>query len=557
MAEVPIDGLDLRDDRRLISPPIVVAPLYQCATSVTVIGYLSGARLDVQVEGVTVVSDFAGGFPMPNGATTALPAPLTAGQRVRARQRTAEATSGWSAEVVVGDHTKDYPNGPPRPEVEPAPVHECGSRTGVANLLTGCKAWIHADGAEVGTVDGAAAHQGVNVNPDYGAAQDVRVFASLCGDPSPPSELHQTQPPPVPLPPALVEEIYDGGSQMTVVGLVNGARFEVLRNGAGLGTWRTWGQRHLVGLSPSVAETETLAVSQRMCPGVPPSTPVDTVVKPCAALPAPVVAPIQDGATSVTLLQFVPDAVIKVYVNLVKRGESGGPMVALTSPVQHGDTIHVHQSVGHCVGKTVQEVRSRCVAPPVAGDPSGLNLFPIGRLEYDGGTITSLGDVLHVRGSVYYPAEDDGEGKPFNSRLRGNGRVPIVVMAHGNHDPADPSYLGYDYFQRQLARMGVVAVSVDCNDTNGWTGGVGNIHQRADLIIGSIAHFQGLDSGDAVFDQTVDFARVGLMGHSEAATRWSGSRRSSPCRASRSRPCWRSTPRSSARIAARRRATRS
>jgi hypothetical protein len=513
MAEVPIELLDLKDDRQLISPPIV-APLYQCATAVTVTGYLPQARLDVQVAGSTVINDAPGGFPMPNGATLPLPDPLVAGQKVRARQRTSTATSNWSPEVTVGDHTKDYPTGPPRPEINPAPVYRCGSRTGVSNLLTGCNVWIHANGVEVGRVNGAAAHQGVNVNPDYGANQDVRAFAEMCKDPSPPSQLHKTQEPPSPLPSALVEEIFDGGSQMTVIGLVNGARFNVLRNGIDLGTWRTWGQRHLVGLSPSVVAGETLAVTQHMCPGEPSSTPVDTTVKPCSSLPAPVVAPIQDGAISVTLLQFVPDAVIKVYVNLVKRGESGGPVVLLNSPVQHGDTVHVQQIVGHCVGQTAQEVKSLCVAPPVTGDPSGLNLYPVGHKDYNGGTITSFGETLNVQGSVYYPADDDGDGQPFNTRVKQHGLVPIVFMAHGNHSPADPSYLGYDYFQHQLAKMGIVAVSVDCNDTNGPGGGVDNIHQRADLIIASISHFQTLNSGDPVFDQTIDFSKAGLMGHS-------------------------------------------
>ena len=514
MAEVDIEKLRFKDDRRLISPPIVVAPLYQCATAVTIIGYLPQARLDVQVDGITVINDAPGGFPMPNGATLPLPAPLVAGQKVRARQQTSAATSNWSPEVTVGDHTIDFPTGPPRPEINPAPVHRCGSRTGVSNLLTGCNVWIHADGVEVGRVNGAAAHQGVNVNPDYGANQAVRAFASLCNDPSPPSQLHQTQEPPSPLPSALVEEIFDGGSQMTVIGLVNGARFNVLRNGNDLGTWRTWGQRHLVGLSPSVTAGETLSVTQRMCPDAPSSDPVDTTVQPCSSLPAPTVAPIQDGATSVTLLQFVPDAVIKVYVNLVKRGESGGPVVLLSSPVQHGDTVHVRQIVGHCVGQTAQEVKSLCVAPPVTGNPSALNLYPVGHGEYNGGTISSMGETLNVRGSVYYPADDDGDGQPFNTRVKNRGRVPIVFMAHGNHDAADPSYLGYDYFQHQLAKMGMVAVSVDCNDTNGFGGGVGNIHQRADLIIAAISHFQGLNAGDPVFDQTIDFSKVGLMGHS-------------------------------------------
>ncbi len=120
-----------------------------------------------------------------------------------------------------------------------------------------------------------------------------------------------------------------------------------------------------------------------------------------------------------------------------------------------------------------------------------------------------------IKGSVYYPAEGDGQDQPFNERLAVLGRVPIVFMAHGNHSPDDPSYLGYDYFQQYLARMGIIAVSVDCNALNGGSGGVQNIEDRADLIINNIGYFQSLD-GDpgSIFFSHIDFSRLGLMGHS-------------------------------------------
>lgn len=119
-----------------------------------------------------------------------------------------------------------------------------------------------------------------------------------------------------------------------------------------------------------------------------------------------------------------------------------------------------------------------------------------------------------MKGSVYYPAEDDGKDQPFNRRVASLGRAPIVFMAHGNH-LSDPSYLGYDYFQADLAKMGIVAVSVDCNALNGPGGGVVNIEERADLIIDSIRYFQGLDvASSSRFFNRIDFSRLGLMGHS-------------------------------------------
>lgn len=42
--EVPRDKLDVRDDRKVISPPILTQPLYGCASVVNVTGYLPDAR---------------------------------------------------------------------------------------------------------------------------------------------------------------------------------------------------------------------------------------------------------------------------------------------------------------------------------------------------------------------------------------------------------------------------------------------------------------------------------------------------------------------------------
>jgi hypothetical protein len=513
MAEVPTRRLKL-EDRKFLSPPIVGEPLYQCAIAVSVYGFVPQAKLDLEINGVIVLAGISAGFPQPQGALLTLAAPLNQGDIVRARQTSGSMVSGWSVPVTVADHTKDFPDGPPRPEINPAPVYECGSRTGVSNLLTGCEVWITADAVEVGKVIGAAPHQGVNVTPDYGLGETVRAWASMCKDPSPPSEAYVTVAPPNPLPAPAIDPVYEGTEQIRITNLVNGARFELSRNGASLGVWRTWGYAHLVGLSPPLTTGELLRVTQRMCPGNPDSPPGDGTVLPCSALPAPQVAPIQGGATTVTIIQMASGATIKVYVNLVKAGEGGGPVVVLNAPVKHGDVVHVIQVIGTCVSQYAQEIKVQCVAPPVSADPAGLNLFPVGHLEYDGGTTSIAGQSLHVRGSVYYPAEDDGEKQPFHKRRAERGPVPIVFMAHGNHSPADPSYLGYDYFQQRLARMGIIAVSVDCNELNGNIYNTANIFDRADLINASIEHFKSLAATDAIFKNTIDFNKVGLMGHS-------------------------------------------
>jgi hypothetical protein len=522
--EQPRDEVPLRDDPNVISPPFFEQPIYQCASAVIVRGFIPHAEIEIEIDGVSVLQQVAG-FPEPDGQLFPLPNPLVANQVLRVRQRSGGATSAWSTPIVAGDHTADYPAGPPRPTIDPAPVFECGARTGVSNLLAGCNVWITADGTEAGRVNGAKEHQGVNVNPDYQLNQHVRAWAELCNDPSPPSQDFIAGPAPTPLPTPTFAAVYESGEQIRIESLVNGARFTLIRGGVSIGPIRTWGHSHLVALSPPFAAGETISATQEMCPGDPPSGSGTTTVQPCANLPAPVVAPVQHGDTFIHLLQWVAGAQIKVFANSTKIGDGGGSPIALIRPVQGGETLYVYQVVGTCRGSTVRVVTPRCIAPPTGTSPAALDLFPVGEMDYAVG---------NVKGSVFYPAEDDGSGQPFNRRWANVRRSPLVVMAHGNHAthhhpddrrdevcappagwPEIPNHKGYRYFQRQLARMGIVAVSVDCNATNCEYNTMANIEQRAELIMASIAHFQALDSGgDPVFANKIDFQAVGMLGHS-------------------------------------------
>src|SRR5712692_7614064 len=148
--EVPREKLRLRDDPKLLSPPIVTQPLYACAKAVNVTGYVPNATIDLEVNGAIVTAGFGGGSPAPYGATIPLAVALVAAQKVRARQQHAGAKSAWSQAVLVKSHTVDYPAGPPRPQLFPTPLFDCGVRSGVGNLLVGCDLRITANGVTVG-----------------------------------------------------------------------------------------------------------------------------------------------------------------------------------------------------------------------------------------------------------------------------------------------------------------------------------------------------------------------------------------------------------------------
>jgi subtilisin family serine protease len=168
---------------------------------------------------------------------------------------------------------------------------------------------------------------------------------------------------------------------------------------------------------------------------------------------------------------------------------------------------HVDEAVAEAV---VAETVTRCFTPPVAEDPTDFGSFPVGHSDYTGTAVTIGGTSRPVQGVVFYPADRAGDGTPYNTRA---GLAPVVFIAHGNHDPAVPNFRGYDYFQQDLAKMGIVSVSVDCNVFNGPTGGQGNIIGRALLIDATITHFRS----DPAFGGHIDFARIGLFGHSRGA----------------------------------------
>ncbi|EIM96278.1 hypothetical protein WQE_34671 [Paraburkholderia hospita] len=506
--EVPRERLGLKENPDLLSPPYLDQP-YQCAQSVTVHGFVPHATIEVEVAGTVVVTQPVG-FPQPVGATVVLPSPLVAGQVVRARQKFGPGQSDFSSPITAIDHTKEFPAGPPRPVINPAPVYKCGIRTGVSNLLAGGNVWVTADGNKVGQANGCNPQQGVDIAPAYSLNQHVRAWFELCNDPSSPSVEESTQNPPAPLPTPTFDPINQGAEQLIINSIVNGAAVTLLRNGTNQGTWGCWGGSLQLGLSPSFNGSDALEATQRMCPGDPASLPGTGTVIPCSSLPAPHIGPVQAGDTQIAITSSAPGATIKVWVNLVHIATGSAPVVLLgNTTLKMGDVIDVVQDLPGCKGQSALEVKVACIDPPIIGNPAWLNVFPVGHAEYsDGGA---------VRGTVYYPAEDDGIDQPFHKRLTKVGRSPIVFMAHGNHCPAsDPSHLGYDYFQADLAKMGIIAVSVDCNALNCGAGdGVQNIEERADLIIDSVKHFQSLDADiTSLFFRRIDFTHTGLMGHS-------------------------------------------
>lgn len=131
-------------------------------------------------------------------------------------------------------------------------------------------------------------------------------------------------------------------------------------------------------------------------------------------------------------------------------------------------------------------------------------------------------DVL-IRGLIRYPATAGGANTPASTLL---DSYPLVILAHGNHVPANGarvnSHDGLEYLARHLASYGYVAASVDLEDMNYDRAidplALNNrdlaIVQRGLTILEHIAEMETLNGADPQLTGRIDLGRIGLVGHS-------------------------------------------
>jgi hypothetical protein len=112
---------------------------------------------------------------------------------------------------------------------------------------------------------------------------------------------------------------------------------------------------------------------------------------------------------------------------------------------------------------------------------------------------------------------------PLNGRVwyvPGEGKKPLVLIAHGNHLDQDFSDGGFEYLGKHLAAHGFIVASVDENFLNSsWAelaeGIQGDIPARAWLLLKHLEVWnQWKSSPGHPFYEQVDMNRIALIGHS-------------------------------------------
>jgi outer membrane protein assembly factor BamB len=292
-------GRAFMNNPEVLSPPILRRPIYACAQTVVVNGYIPNAKIQI----------FAAGNPTPIASAVAtegpsqiiqISAPFTLGQVITAVQTFDGVDSKPSNAVTATSHKSDFPDGLPQPRLAQVPCYECGRALEVADVIPG--AWWKAfaeDSIESGMFSvpiEVAASSGsayTFVNAPLKKGQRITVQSGICSDKSAISRPANVQPQP--------------------------------------------------------AAT------------APPSHPTPkTRVQRCSQPPPAKIRQPLPGDSMVDIFDFVPGSRITVYAGAEKIGDGSGSKITLTRRIRDRDKVAVVQSIGSCVGELIYVITAGC-----------------------------------------------------------------------------------------------------------------------------------------------------------------------------------------------------
>jgi len=259
-------GERFKPNPEVLSPPILEHPIYGCADTVVVTGFVPHAELQVFVAGQAAAIGTVINAINPSGQVIKVSMPFTVGQTVWAIQIKGAAKSKRSNIVTVTDYKLDYPNGVPQPSISPATCLDCGAAVGVSNVIPGSSWTVFAEtpmGAGFGPKMPIGSGNGYSytfVSPKFKTHQRITVQAKMCTDTSQFSQPETVLADP-PIPPPDVQPFFQGADIVVVQGpagisLLDGATLEVFGSFGALPTQRIGGQPtpggwQQVGISPA------------------------------------------------------------------------------------------------------------------------------------------------------------------------------------------------------------------------------------------------------------------------------------------------------------------
>jgi hypothetical protein len=364
--EVPRPNTD--DNPKVVSPPLVIGPLYACAEAVEVGGGIYGAKLTVSVNAVATISVQ---ITTPSKTIVSVP-PLKAGDVVTAVQDASGVMSNPSNAVKVIDHTVAYPNGLPTPVIDPTLIYQCGHTIAVRHVR-GAKVTVFTNGANdiTYTTGGDWTNLPPKIRP-FVLSDAYTAQQSFCTDTSQISAAETAGPPPKPMPvPAITPPPIAGQPVVNLSNLANGALTTVSESSAGdlaiFSTAVDWQPEVDVAtkLGGPLQAGHQLSVVSKLCDDVKVSFPE---TQPCKELGVPRIATPLVGQAFVTVTDAVPGARILIYdAALNEIGDGSGVQVGLTRTIVVGDILTVIQTLGKCASAKAYQTGVVCASKESCG----------------------------------------------------------------------------------------------------------------------------------------------------------------------------------------------
>jgi hypothetical protein len=164
----------------------------------------------------------------------------------------------------------------------------------------------------------------------------------------------------------------------------------------------------------------------------------------------------------------------------------------------------------------------------VTDDPCVAGTFAVGQTSYNDGPVTipatavwappgygqDLGSTpsgalsLPLIADVRYPATVPGVNTPVSGA---KPSYPVVLLMHGMHTTADPSYQGYTYLLDHFASRGYIALSIDVNAINAING---MQNTRGHAVIEHLTLLRSKNLSPGLLHGKIDLTKVAIMGHS-------------------------------------------
>jgi hypothetical protein len=354
-------------DPSFISPPMVLGPLYACATAVAVGGAVLDAKVSLLSNDVEVATIYPARSPFRIDFMGLQK--LEPGQVITAIQESDGAISAPSAPVTVRDHTVDYPAGLPKPFVDPSTVYECAEVISVRHV-PGATVTVFTNGRDprsfISSWDWTIVHPS---GAPFSVGDEFTVNQTLCTDKSdisdPPAVRARTGPTapllvPILKPPSIVA----GQELLFIENIVEGANVTVEETSSPWsGTFSTpvnWKPDFdiKIPLGRPLRPGDSIRLRQELCSSIGDWSPGDQV-QPCKNLPAPLIETPIAGNDFVIVAESLPGARIMIFDSAgVEIGDGSGTVIFLSRPIIAGETLIVVQQLGECTGQFVYRVQA-------------------------------------------------------------------------------------------------------------------------------------------------------------------------------------------------------